>query len=175
MMATEPTDNTWHQQPMIWMIIGLLGITMIASFALLYTASTNAPDLVVDDYTNIHEISLQTAARDKRAAELGLTAVVSFEAVSSASSTMNIQVQLKSSEAFAWPERISVKTVNSTLAALDTRTELTGRDGIYTGILALPSNTYDLHIEDPERTWRLAKRVTGPTRALNLSAYKPGS
>jgi hypothetical protein len=174
-MTTEPADNTWHQQPMIWMIIGLLGITMIASFALLYTASTNAPDLVVDDYTNIHEISLQTAARDKRAVELGLTAAVSFEAVNSASSTLNIQVQLKTSEAFVWPDFIIVKTVNSTLAALDTRTELTGRDGIYTGILDLPRNTYDLHIEDLERTWRLTQRVTGPTLELNLSAYKPGS
>jgi hypothetical protein len=175
MMATEPTDNTWHQQPMIWMIIGLLGITMLASFALLYVASTNAPELVVDDYTNIAEISAQTRARDKRAAELGLSAAVLFEPANTAVPTMKIQVQLKATEALPWPSRITVKTINSTLAALDTQTELTGHDGLYSGNLSLPSNTYDLHIEDPERTWRLSKRATGQIRQLDLSAYQPGS
>jgi hypothetical protein len=175
MLANEPTDNTWHQQPMIWMIIGLLGITMIASFAMLYVASTNAPDLVVADYSNINEISAQTRARDKRAVALGLSAVVLLEPANTAVPTMKIQVQLKAGEAALWPDRIIVKTVNSTLAALDTQTELTGRNGNFSGTLDLPRNTYNLHIEDPERTWRLSKRVTGQPQQLELSAYKPGS
>ena len=75
----EPADNTWHQQPWIWFVIGLLVVTMLASFAMLYVAMNNAPDLVVEDYANIEQLTEQTREQDQRAAELGLSAELSID------------------------------------------------------------------------------------------------
>lgn len=39
-------DNAWHRQPTVWLVLGILGCTIAASFALLYIATTNPPELI---------------------------------------------------------------------------------------------------------------------------------
>ena len=167
----EPADNTWHQQPWIWFVIGLLVVTMLASFAMLYVAMNNAPDLVVEDYANIEQLTEQTREQDQRAAELGLSAELSIDVAAGNSAVL----VLRSSSTQQWPTTITVRTVNSTLASLDTNAVLSGTDGHYTGTLQLPGNAYDLHIEDPERTWRLSARLSGQPSRVTLTPYQPGS
>ncbi len=39
-------DSAWHRQPTVWIVLGVLGFTIVSSFILLYLAATNPPDLI---------------------------------------------------------------------------------------------------------------------------------
>ena len=166
METQTPTDNEWHQQPWIWFIIGLLVVTMMASFAMLFIAMKNAPELVIENYSNIEELTEQTRTQDKRATELGLSAMVYVE-------NRQLAIDMNSNDNSGLPTSIIVRTANSTMASLDSRAEMTGNNGRYVGELALPANGYDLHIEDPAGSWRLSKRVFGVPETIELKAFSP--
>ena len=163
----EITDNYWHKQPLIWLIIGLLGATMLASFGMLFLAATNAPDLVIEDYANIEELTNKTRAQDQLAADLGLEAVVRSNGTA-------VQVVLTSTNDRPLPATIVIRTHNSTRAALDTQSMLQGAEGYYGGTLQFPDNAYDLHIEDTDSTWRLSKRMFGQPGETRLAPFVPG-
>jgi hypothetical protein len=167
MESAAPTDNTWHQQPWIWFVIGLLAVTMMASFAMLFIAMKNAPELVVENYSNIEEYTEQTRARDKRAAELELAATVYIDG-------NQLAINLQAAESMPWPDSIVVRTVNSTLAALDSQAVIYGSQGSYVGTVKLPNNAYYLHIEDPDGSWRLSQRAFGKPKIVELRAFEPG-
>jgi hypothetical protein len=164
-MNTSAEHSTWQQQPLMWLIIVLLGVTILASFAMLFVAMKNAPELVVDNYSNIEEFTSQTFAQDKRARELKLSAVVYIR-----EGVMSISLQGDEPD---WPDSIVVRAVNSTLAALDRRAEFSGSQGRYTGTIDLPGNAYDLHIEDPAGSWRLSKRAHGAPASIELNFVSP--
>ena len=44
--AVSAEDSAWHRQPVVWLVLGLLGVTILASFALLYIATSNPPELI---------------------------------------------------------------------------------------------------------------------------------
>ncbi|MGI9290950.1 MAG: FixH family protein [Gammaproteobacteria bacterium] len=159
-------DNNWHQQPWIWFVIALLGVTMLASFGMLFLAMKNAPELVVENYSNIEEFTATTRAQDERARELGLSATVYIK-------NDIMSISFDTNNPVEWPETIVVRTVNSTLASLDRRAEFIGSQGRYTGSVELPGNAYDLHLEDPQGSWRLSKRVIGIPTTLEMSAFNP--
>ncbi len=50
MPATETTPGQpWYREPWPWIIIGLLGTVIVASFVTLWIAASNPDGLVVDD------------------------------------------------------------------------------------------------------------------------------
>lgn len=165
-MNMTADNNAWHQQPWIWFVIGLLAVTMLASFAMLFIALRNAPELVVENYSNIEEFTEQTRAQDEQALALNLSANVYIK-------NGIMSVDLASTESVGWPDTIIVRTVNSTLSALDRRAEFSGSQGRYTGTIDLPDNAYDMHIEDPKGSWRLSKRAFGTPDSIRLEAFNP--
>jgi hypothetical protein len=165
-MNTTVENNTWHQQPLIWFVISLLVVTMLASFGLLFLAMKNAPELVVENYSNIEEFTNQTRAQDRRANELQLQAKVSVQ-----NGVMTIAM-LAANE-IRWPDAVVVRTVNSTLLALDRQASFPGAQGHYAGSIELPDNGYDLRIEAPDGSWRLSQRAYGKPATLELSAFRP--
>jgi len=46
MQDPQPEDSAWHRQPTVWVVLGVLGFTVVSSFALLYVAATNPPELI---------------------------------------------------------------------------------------------------------------------------------
>ncbi len=166
--ANTPANNNWYQQPWIWFVIGLLAVTMLASFAMLFVAMTNAPDLVIEDYANIDAQTERTRAQDQQAVSLNLSAVVRV-------TEDKLQVELSGNDAASWPDSITVRTRNSTLAELDSEAVFYGNKGVYNGILTLPGNGYDLIIESADSSWRLTKKMFGGASLINLEAYRPGS
>ena len=46
MDTTTHEDSAWHRQPTVWVVLGILGFTVVSSFALLYVAATNPPELI---------------------------------------------------------------------------------------------------------------------------------
>lgn len=50
-MNTPTTPDTedasaWYRQPTVWLVLGILGFTIVSSFALLFIATSNPPDLI---------------------------------------------------------------------------------------------------------------------------------
>jgi hypothetical protein len=75
----------------------------------------------------------------------------------------------------ALPDTLIVRARNSTLAELDSQTELIRSGNSYAGELSLPDNAYDLLVEDPLGDWRLSKRMFGRPARTTLSAFIPGT
>lgn len=42
------TDATgaWYRQPTIWLVLGILGFTIVSSFVLLFIATSNPPEMI---------------------------------------------------------------------------------------------------------------------------------
>lgn len=148
-------------------MIALLVSTMMASFAMLFVASTNPPELVVESYANIDELTEKTRLQDQAAAELELTAGVRIDGTV-------ISVELSGNEQAVLPASLVVYARNSTRAELDSKAELQGMNGLYQGVIALPDNAYDLRITDPEGNWRLSKRLIGQPSFTEITPFVPG-
>ena len=39
-------DSRWHRQPAMWIVFGILGFSVVASFAMLFIATSNPPELI---------------------------------------------------------------------------------------------------------------------------------
>ena len=39
-------DSSWHRQPTVWIVLGILGFTFVSSFILLYVAASNPPEII---------------------------------------------------------------------------------------------------------------------------------
>ena len=42
----EAIDTRWHRQPAMWIVFGILGFSVVASFAMLFVATSNPPELI---------------------------------------------------------------------------------------------------------------------------------
>ena len=115
------------------------------------------PELVVESYANIDELTEKTRAQDRAAAELGLVADVRTTAGT-------ISIGLRGNEQARLPTSLIVYARNSTRAELDSKAELSGIDGIYEGAIALPDNAYDLRIEDRFRRGLHGRKDGSPLR-----------
>jgi hypothetical protein len=166
----QAEDNVWYRQFYVWLIIFLPACAVAASFATLYIAVQNRPEMVVADYGNIEAISTEFADRNRRALELGLIANVTFTEVADRTA---VAVNLRSSDAGALPSVLQMRVTHSTVANLDDIGQLAGGEGYYTGTINLPGGAYDFHIEDEQKSWRLSTRVTGSAAALELAPYQP--
>jgi len=168
MSIDAPAGQEWHQQPTVWIVLGVLAFTIVSSIALLILAATNPPQMVVDDYTAITEISARERERDQRAQALGLTATVEFKAIEGTQFAVSAGVQ--SRKAAPLPAELALRVKHSTLTALDRDVLLKKVRGRYQGTVELPMTPFDLHIADPDGSWRLVARLPGPVSRLELEA-----
>jgi hypothetical protein len=142
----------------------------------LYIAATNPPELAIEDYESIQQISADQVARDNRASELELAAELLTTADTGNAGQAEIELQMTAgAPGMVWPDEVVLRVVHSTLGALDARTMLTGHSGHYSGRLDLPNGAYDLHIEDIGRNWRLSQRVSGMPARIEFLPFAPGS
>jgi len=166
----QAEDNVWYRQFYVWLIIFLPACAIAASFATLYIAMQNPPEMAVADYGSIEEISSEFADRNRHALELGLVADVTFTELADQTA---VAVKLRSNNVDPLPLILQMRVTHSTVASLDDLGELAGGEGYYTGTINLPGGAYDFHIEDEQKSWRLSTRVTGSPAALELAPYHP--
>jgi len=172
---SAPENNIWYRQFYVWLIIFLPLCAVTASFATLYIAAKNAPELAVDDYASIQSFSEEQINRDRRAAELSLSAILSVADPEGNSGDFPVEIDLQANDDFLWPDTIFVRVVHSTKGILDSSAEFTGMLGRYTGSIALPKGAYDIHLEDTDRNWRLSTRVNGRPQQIVLEAFRATS
>jgi len=165
---TAADQDPWYREFYVWLIIFLPACAVAASFATLYVAAMNPPDLVVDDYASIEATVARNVAQDKRAAALGLRASIIFGNQDSTGTALDLRLQTRDSRTL--PSKVLLRAVHSTQAAQDSSTELLGTNGHYAGSIKLPGGNYDIFLRDSEGTWRLTTRVSGRPTTLHLQA-----
>ncbi len=78
-LQTNETNKPWHKFPLVWMMFAIPFSAVIMGVVMMWLAIDTEDGLVTDDYYKLGLEINRVIDRDKRAAELGLSAVVDFD------------------------------------------------------------------------------------------------
>jgi len=78
MYMTE-SSKPWHQYPLVWMMISIPFTAVIMGVVMIWLAVDTNDGLVADDYYKQGMEINRVISRDKKAAELGLSADIEFD------------------------------------------------------------------------------------------------
>ena len=163
MMQTTDPVRPWYREPWPWILIGLPGSVVVASFVTFYLAAHNADGLVVDDYYKEGLTINRTLGRQHAARQAGLRAELEIQEGGAV-------LRLFANPGVALPSVLQMHVAHPTRAELDqvVKLERTGDD--YRGVMhPLAAGRWQLVVEDEAKTWRLARVQMLPTGApVNL-------
>jgi hypothetical protein len=140
---------------------------VLGGVAMVYLAVGEPEALVVDDYARIEEITRERFARDRRAAELGLSAAVTFS--ERADGRTAIAVELAGAGDSA-PRQLSLRLRHAAHAAADRAVLLERAAGGYVGTTDLAAGRYALELTGADADWRLAGSALAGTGTVALTA-----
>lgn len=163
------TDTTlatpWYRQRWPWLLMIMPATALFSGIFTWWLAATTNNSLVVDDYYREGRAINQQLARDDFAAKMGLRAALSQQG--------GIQVRLEGAMGDAgFPASLRLRLVHATDGALDAQLTLQhSGEGVYRAPGALPSSgNWIIHLEDPQRDWRLLARANRFDTAIALNA-----
>ena len=165
--ASPTTPAAWYRQRWPWLLMIAPACALVGGVVTLWLAMSTNNSLVVDDYYREGRAINQQLARDDRATQLGLNARLRREPAGG----IVLEMHGRLAEAGP-PDTLSLRLVHATEAALDSGLRLTHEGGgRYRGAGVLPaSGQWIVHLEDPQRSWRLMGRANGFDRMLALRA-----
>jgi hypothetical protein len=161
-MTSETAERPWYRHFWVWFLVIPPAATVIF-WAVVLTTAASPPALVVDDYARIGLTYEQEQARDRRAAELGVTARLHV-------SRQEGGVTIALAGLDVPPDRLELRLAHPTDASLDRRSMLTRTGtGIYRGRLggAVSGRRY-VQIEPPGAAWRLGGELAAARNDLAL-------
>jgi hypothetical protein len=151
-------DKPWYKNPMVWMVIFFPSVAVVAGISTIFIAINTADGLVVDDYYKQGLQINQVIEHDKKARQLGLSALVNANAKSG-----EIRVSMSSKVNFDFPSDITFKLVHRTIPGLDQTTTLSKIDGSteYHGYIKPPiiEGRWNIQIMS-DKDWRLKQNFT---------------
>jgi hypothetical protein len=123
--------------------------------------------MVVDDYARIGLTIERDQARDRRAAALGVRAVITFDTTAEA-----LRVELAGDvPAAGGPLLLTLS--HPTRAERDLRIAMAGENGVYDAPLALAENSrWYVQLEPADGAWRLAGELTPGAHTLRIEAAR---
>ena len=156
-------EKPWYRHFWVWFVLTPLIGTVLASIVTLFLAGA-PPALVVDDYGPIAMTVERDLQRDRRAAELGVTARLQIDP-RSGSAGQAVAVRL----AGAAPRSLTLELIHPTLEGLDQRLELTRRGDTYTGTMPRADTRLYVLITDAAGDWRLSGELARGSTAVDLA------
>ncbi len=78
-MQANEQSKPWHRYPLVWMMLAIPFSAVIMGVVMLWLAIDTDDGLVADDYYKQGLEINRVIKRDKKAAELGLSAVIEFD------------------------------------------------------------------------------------------------
>ena len=78
-METNEHSKPWHKYPLVWMMIAIPFSAVIMGVVLIWLAIDTDDGLVADDYYKLGLEINRVIKRDRKAVELGLSAVIKFD------------------------------------------------------------------------------------------------
>lgn len=146
-------SRPWYTHPMVWMVIALPATAVVAGLLTVYIAVSNQDSLVVDDYYKEGQAINQELDRDKKAAALGLSALVDVNAENG-----EIVLNLAAVKEYKAAPELTFKLIHRTLPGADQTTTLNRVEGSqeYRGYIKPPviEGRWTIQIIE-EDNWRL--------------------
>jgi hypothetical protein len=159
----------WYRQRWPWLLMIMPATAMFGGIFTWWLAANANNSMVVDDYYREGRAINQQLARDDRATQLGLEATLVPGAGAAGAIAVDIAGQLGS---VGYPETLNLKLVHATESALDAQVSLRHAGGgryVANGVLPARGN-WIVHLEDPQRSWRLLGRTDRFDVPLKLAA-----
>ncbi len=145
--ATAP----WYRQAWPWLLMLMPAIALVGGLYTAFLAYTTNNSLVVDDYYKEGKAINLDIARDRRAVEMGLQAVLATEGD-------GLALRLTGKDGVPMPAAVSLKIMHATQSERDIAGQLLrGADGVYRlpGVTLPADGHWRLQIDDSSRAWRL--------------------
>jgi hypothetical protein len=128
MQAIEQ-KRPWYSFPLLWMMISIPFSAVIMGVVMVWLAVDTNDGLVVDDYYKQGLEINRMISRDKKAAELGLQAIVDFD-----NGARLIKLHFNKGDLAAYPEKLQLNLQHATRAHSDIAVSLDhGIDDQYIG------------------------------------------
>jgi len=162
-------EKKWFQQPYVWMLISIPATSVVLSMVFLYLAINGRDPMVVDDYYKKGRAINEVLSRDKRAAELGLTAAMDIN-----NRTNKILLEFRANNKLTLPEILELKITHATRGELDETVRLyRSQPGLYQGQLpAQGLQAGKWYLELGTKQWRVTKKITLPNEKKIM--FQPG-
>jgi len=158
----------WYRHPEPWLLLMAPLAAVIGGYPTLWLALNSNHSLVVDDYYREGRAINQTFARDAQAERLGLMARWQVDPLRNVA---RLSLSAESAE-FIAPERMNIRLVHATKAALDHHLTLARIDtDQWEAPFAPPiRGRWTIQVEDPARNWRLVAPLSDPGAPLVILA-----
>ena len=147
----------WYREVWPWLLMLPPAFSIVGGVTMIYLANSSPSALVVEDYARIDEITSERFDRDREAAELGLTAELSF-----GGSPARVEVTLEAPASFRLPRTLTLFLRHATDAGADRELELTRSGSVFMADLEALRGRYRIELMPVDRAWRLG----GPTSQL---------
>lgn len=162
-------NDRWYRHPWPWILMSGPAVVVVAGFFTLFLAVRSNDGLVAEDYYKQGLAIDRVIAKEVRAASLGLSASLRYDANRDV-----VRVELKPVEAA--PPALALRVVHPARAGEDRLVALPSvAPGVYEGPLAEPPiAARELVLEDAAGSWRLAGEWRARAPQATLQAQAPG-
>lgn len=167
-MPDSDQDKPWYRHLWPWLAMLPPAAAVIAGLTTVWLAG-GPPALVVDDYADIAQVTVERAERDRRASELGLSAELSLDAIADSRSRLSLALAA-SAPAYALPAGLQLELIHPTREEDDQRVELRRSGSVYVGELDSPRGRVYLQLSDPDGGWRLVGELPAGADSQSLKA-----
>ena len=150
----------WWKQPWPWIVIGMLGTTVVASLVTLVIAASTTDSLVSDDYTRQGKTINKRLAKDDFAERMGIRLTPELQWV--ADDLLQIQLKYRAVDSSAVaPPFLRLTLSHPTLADRDTSVSLVQiQPGLYQAqVSGLSTGHWHAITEPPAGDWRVRSRL----------------
>jgi hypothetical protein len=166
--SNELGSRPWYEQFWPWFLIAIPLFAVITGVLTVVIATVTSDGLVVDDYYKRGLSINRVLARDHKAAELGVKAMVRFDY---ASGKVHIQLQARDSQTLENTLHLQMWHPVHANKDIEIILQHEGGGGYYGTLAPLPTGYWHLLIEPETKQWRLTGRAKVPTqRTVQLDA-----
>lgn len=160
-LRENASGRPWYKEVWPWLLMLPPAFSIVGGVTMIYLANSTPSALVVEDYARIEEITSERYDRDRRAAELGLTADLTFS-----SAPARVEVALDAPASFRAPQTLTLFLRHATDEAADREIQLLRSGDTYLAATEPLAGRYRVELMPEDRTWRLgreAARLIGTT------------
>lgn len=153
MELTEPS-KPWHKHPLVWMMIAIPFSAVIMGVVMIWLAVDTDDGLVADDYYKQGLEINRVISRDKKAAELELSAIIELD-----NSAKVIKVKFDKGVLKSFPKSLLLNLQHATRENSDITVRLDhGIDKQYIGHVVQPITEGVWYFEIADADWKLKTR-----------------
>ncbi|WP_018607039.1 FixH family protein [Uliginosibacterium gangwonense] len=153
---TMDSKRPWYREPWPWILFGLPGIVVIASFVTLFIALQTDDGVVSDDYYKQGLAINKSLERDELAKQKGIHAFVSLR-------EGMLQMRIRTDTKTDLPDTLQMHWIHPTRAGADQIVTLKrGAEGYEGKLAAMPAGRWNVSVEDLAGQWRVVGAVKMP-------------